>query len=84
MTNSTRVEIKDTGKPKVPTLNAKEIRRLFTAAIRLHPELVPLLAVLAALSFSHFTAYRKGKTTVRKMVNRPAPTSRAASSSDRP
>lgn len=40
-----KLEFEDTGKPKVPLLNAKQIRRLFTAAIRLHPELVPLLAV---------------------------------------
>jgi integrase len=39
------VDFRDTDKPEVPTLNAKEIRRLFTAAIRLHPDLVPLLAV---------------------------------------
>lgn len=39
------VAFKETDKPKAPLLNAKEIRRLFTAAIRLHPELVPLLAV---------------------------------------
>lgn len=39
------LDLADTGKPKVPTLTAKQVRRLFTAAIRLHPELVPLLAV---------------------------------------
>ena len=32
-------------KPTIPILSAREVRRLFVAAIRLHPELVPLLAV---------------------------------------
>ena len=31
----------------------------------LNPRFLILLAVLAALSFSHFTVYRKGKATVR-------------------
>ena len=31
----------------------------------LNPRFLVLLAVLAALSFSHFTVYRKGKATVR-------------------
>jgi integrase len=32
-------------KPKIHILTAKQLRRLFVAAIRLHPELVPLLAI---------------------------------------
>jgi integrase len=39
------IDFAEVDKPKVPTLNAKQIRRLFVAAIRLHPDLVPLLAV---------------------------------------
>jgi len=32
-------------KPKIHILTAKQLRRLFVATIRLHPELVPLLAI---------------------------------------
>jgi len=32
-------------KPKIHILSAKQLRRLFVATIRLHPELVPLLAI---------------------------------------
>jgi integrase len=32
-------------KPKIHVLTAKQLRRLFVATIRLHPELVPLLAI---------------------------------------
>jgi integrase len=39
------IDFAEVDKPKVPTLNAKQVRRLFVAAIRLHPDLVPLLAV---------------------------------------
>lgn len=42
---ASNIDFADAGKPKVPTLNAKEIRRLLVAAIRIHSELVPLLAV---------------------------------------
>lgn len=40
-----KVETLDEDAPKVAILTAKQIRRLFTAALRLHPELVPLLAI---------------------------------------
>ena len=32
-------------KPKIHILSAKQLRRLFVATIRLHPELVPLVAI---------------------------------------
>jgi len=32
-------------KPKIHILTAKQLRRLLVATIRLHPELVPLLAI---------------------------------------
>lgn len=34
-----------TPKPKIHILTAKQLRRLFVATIRLHPELVPLIAI---------------------------------------
>jgi integrase len=40
-----KVETLDEDAPSVAILTAKQIRRLFTAAIRLRPELVPLLAI---------------------------------------
>ncbi len=39
------VERLHTPKPRIPVLKAKEIRRLFVAAIRLHPEILPLIAI---------------------------------------
>jgi integrase len=40
-----KVETLDEDASQVEILNAKQVRRLFTAAIRLRPELVPLLAI---------------------------------------
>ena len=39
------VERAHTPKPKIPILEARDVRRLFVAAIRLYPDLVPLLAI---------------------------------------
>ena len=40
-----KVDLAHVAAPSVPVLTAKQVRRLFVAAMRLHPEIVPMLAI---------------------------------------